>query len=348
MAGLFDLLGGGGGDNPLARFLAPEVAMPIAGALMGGGSNMQNLGQAFMAGGQALGQQNEGRRLKAQTNKTRQFFIDRGAQEYADAIDMGLSPAEAYKAYLADQKELKAEKPLINAGDGNIYDPNTGEFIKNPNASPKAPNVVELFDEQTGQPYKATWDAETGTYKRVGGVKARSGMQLTTNPDGTVTLTEGAIGANGLPKLTESEGKNAGFYARTLQSHEIINGLEKVGTQIDTTLKDNIPLGGNYMKTPEQQMLSQAERDFINAVLRRESGAVISNEEFANAKEQYLPKPGDSDEVLAQKRANREAAIRGIEISAGQGAQFATQPPSGLRAQPPASGGYRILGVEGQ
>jgi hypothetical protein len=76
----------------------------------------------------------------------------------------------------------------------------------------------------------------------------------------------------------------------------------------------------------------QAKRDFINAILRRESGAVISEEEFANAEQQYFPQPGDGPEVIAQKRANRENAIRGIEVSAGQGARLATQPPSGLDA----------------
>jgi len=105
--GLLDALRGGQ-DSPLARLLAPEVAMPMASALMGGGSNMQNLGAAFGAGGQAFGQIKEQKRLTAQTNKTRQFFVSKGLTEYADAIDMGLSPAETYKAYLAD---IKAQPP---------------------------------------------------------------------------------------------------------------------------------------------------------------------------------------------------------------------------------------------
>lgn len=347
--GLLDALRGGQ-DSPLARLLAPEVAMPMASALMGGGSNMQNLGAAFGAGGQAFGQIKEQKRLTAQTNKTRQFFVSKGLNEYADAIDMGLSPAEAYKAYLSDQKELKAQKALVNAGDGQLYDPNSKEWISAPNRGTKPPNVVELFDEQTGQPYKATWNADSGTYERVGGVKARSGMQLTTNPDGTVTLTEGSIGS-GMPKLTEAEGRNSGFYGRTVKAHEIITKLEDQGTQLGTTLKEGVGIGGNYMMTAEQQMYTQAKRDFVNAILRRESGAVISPTEFDSAEKQYFPQPGEGPEVVAQKRAARETAIRGLEISSGQGAQFATQPtgvpgPPAPAAQTPGS--YRILGVEGQ
>lgn len=322
--GLLDALRGGQ-DSPLARLLAPEVAMPMASALMGGGSNMQNLGAAFGAGGQAFGQIKEQKRLTAQTNKTRQFFVEKGLNEYADAIDMGLSPAEAYKAYLSDQKELKAQKSLVNAGDGQLYDPNSKEWISAPNRGTKPPNVVELFDEQTGQPYKATWNADSGTYERVGGVKARSGMQLTTNPDGTVTLTEGSIG-NGLPKLTEAEGRNSGFYGRGVESHKIISQLEDQGTSLFNATAGSLPVVGNYALSAEAQKYKQAQRDFVNAVLRRESGAVISDQEFANAKEQYFPQPGDGPEVIAQKRANRETTIRGLEISSGQGAQFATQP----------------------
>lgn len=348
--GLLDALRGGQ-DSPLARLLAPEVAMPMASALMGGGSNMQNLGAAFGAGGQAFGQIKEQKRLTAQTNKTRQFFVSKGLNDYADAIDMGLSPAEAYKAYLSDQKELKAQKALVNAGDGQLYDPNSKEWISAPNRGTKPPNVVELFDEQTGQPYKATWNADSGTYERVGGVKARSGMQMTTHPDGTVTYTEGTIGNNGLPKLTEAEGRNSGFYGRGVESHKIITQLEEQGTSLGNKIAGGIPVLGNYMRGPEAQKFAQAQRDFINAVLRRESGAVISPEEFANAEQQYFPQPGDGPEVIAQKRANRETTIRGLEISSGQGAQFATQPtgvpgPAAPAAQTPGS--YRILGVEGQ
>jgi hypothetical protein len=61
----------------------------------------------------------------------------------------------------------------------------------------------------------------------------------------------------------------------------------------------------------------QAKRDFINASLRRESGAVISPEEFKNAEMQYFPKPGDSADVLAQKKANRETQAKGFLKSAG-------------------------------
>jgi flagellum-specific peptidoglycan hydrolase FlgJ len=224
------------------------------------------------------------------------------------------------------QKEIQGREnqPLINAGDGRLYDPNNRSWIEAPNSNPKAPTVVELFDEATGQPYKATWDAAKGQYERVGGIKARTGMQLTTNPDGTVSLTEGSIG--NMPKLTESEGRNSGFYGRGVESHAVLNNLEQEGTSIWNKTVGSLPLVGNFARSEDAQKYDQAKRNFINSVLRRESGAVISPEEFSNADQQYFPQPGDGPEVIEQKRKNRETTIQGLKISSGQGAAFATPP----------------------
>jgi hypothetical protein len=66
--------------------------------------------------------------------------------------------------------------------------------------------------------------------------------------------------------------------------------------------------------SPEQQQVEQSQRDFVNAVLRRESGAAIGASEFENAKKQYFPQLGDSDEVKAQKKRNRDLAVQGLLI----------------------------------
>lgn len=74
----------------------------------------------------------------------------------------------------------------------------------------------------------------------------------------------------------------------------------------------------NLAIDPINQKVEQAQRNFINAVLRRESGAVISDDEFKNAQLQYFPDVGDSPELLAQKAANRKSAIEGMAIGAGK------------------------------
>ena len=69
-------------------------------------------------------------------------------------------------------------------------------------------------------------------------------------------------------------------------------------------------------------MYEQAKRDFINAILRQESGATIGADEFSNANKQYFPQVGDTPQVIEQKRRNRETVIKALEIISGAGASM--------------------------
>jgi hypothetical protein len=83
------------------------------------------------------------------------------------------------------------------------------------------------------------------------------------------------------------------------------------------------PLPG-FMGGPssEQQQVDQARRNFITAVLRKESGAAISPAEFSNEEKKYFPQAGDTADVIAQKQAARNLAIQAMTVQAGpQGAR---------------------------
>lgn len=182
-------------------------------------------------------------------------------------------------------------------------------------AGRKPPTVKEFFDDDSGQPYKAQWNPQTKEWDRIGGWKAASGGITITNPDGTTTQIGGP--AN---KLTVDQGKNTGFLIRARDANAVLDNLDTEGTKFWSRTAEDLPLGvGNYLQSDEYQKFEQARRDFINAVLRRESGAVISDAEFENADKQYFPQPGDSDEVIKQKRRNRANAVKGFEVGAGPG-----------------------------
>lgn len=120
-------------------------------------------------------------------------------------------------------------------------------------------------------------------------------------------------------KAPTEDQSNAALYATRMQeSDKIIQDLEKSGVFQDPTLDARAGSGlTNWTVGAEGQKFVQAQRDFINAVLRRESGAVISPEEFANGRLQYFPQPGDKPATIEQKRRNRETAIEGIKNAAG-------------------------------
>lgn len=65
------------------------------------------------------------------------------------------------------------------------------------------------------------------------------------------------------------------------------------------------------------QSAATAMRDFINAALRRESGAAISASEYDSAIQNYFPQPGEDPSVTAQKRKNRELVIQGMREAGG-------------------------------
>ena len=124
-------------------------------------------------------------------------------------------------------------------------------------------------------------------------------------------------------KFNEGQGKAAGFTDRMLQSEGILSGLngeggvQDQGTSALQTGLSAVPGVGNYLTSANRQKFEQAKRDFINAQLRRESGAAISPTEFDSANKQYFPTPGDSAEVIQQKAANRRAAVEAMGREGG-------------------------------
>jgi hypothetical protein len=90
------------------------------------------------------------------------------------------------------------------------------------------------------------------------------------------------------------------------------------GTGLRQIIGENLPMG-NYLLTDEGQQYDQAKRDFINAILRQESGAAIGKDEFDSANVQYFPQPGDGNAVIAQKKQNRIQKIRGLGAGMGEG-----------------------------
>jgi hypothetical protein len=115
---------------------------------------------------------------------------------------------------------------------------------------------------------------------------------------------------------TEDQRKAKGFYDRTLASDAILSNPDIISAgqgQFDKTVS-GLP-GSQYITSTKFQQFDQAKRDFVNATLRRESGAAISPSEFENAEKQYFPLPGEPDEVIKQKAANRKLVIQSLRES---------------------------------
>ena len=148
------------------------------------------------------------------------------------------------------------------------------------------------------------------------------------------------------PKLTETQSNATAFGMRAKESNALLNQLEKSGTKntgvvrsavsgtlgmtpfIGEKLEQGASSAMNVLPTflggpnEAQQSTEQARRNFVTAVLRKESGAAISPSEFDNEARKYFPQPGDTDKVVKQKQDARELAIKALEVQAGPGARY--------------------------
>jgi hypothetical protein len=74
----------------------------------------------------------------------------------------------------------------------------------------------------------------------------------------------------------------------------------------------------NWMVSPEGQQYANAQKDWVRAKLRRESGAAIGDDEMAQEVKTYFPQPGDAEEVIKQKEERRKIATQGLKDAAGK------------------------------
>lgn len=145
------------------------------------------------------------------------------------------------------------------------------------------------------------------------------------------------------PNPKQGEAASAGYANRLAESAALIDQSQGALSSLGQNMKSHVPVIGNYLVSGEFQKGDQAERNFINAQLRRESGAAIAESEFANARKQYIPQPGDGPEVLAQKKAARDMAVRNMQLSAGNtllppGVNQMASPPRGAPMVPQQQG----------
>lgn len=108
------------------------------------------------------------------------------------------------------------------------------------------------------------------------------------------------------------------FYNRGKQaSDEIANsGYEEQYAKANllTQAQGSMP---NILQTDAQQKYRQAQRTFTEARLRKESGAAVPQSEYDNDARTYFAVPGDSTQVIAQKRAMRQGVLDGLAFQAG-------------------------------
>ena len=123
--------------------------------------------------------------------------------------------------------------------------------------------------------------------------------------------------AKGKSPTKESQQVTANYASRIKQSNDQLNGIEDQFADQWALTNWAADKMWNSLKSNDRQAMDQSKRNFINSVLRRESGAVITDPEFANANQQYFVQPGDGKKVIEQKRQNRNLVQRNFIKASG-------------------------------
>jgi hypothetical protein len=234
------------------------------------------------------------------------FFEQQGQGDWARAVADGLvEPGAAYMEWMQGKAPGEPMKGVVV--NDRLVNPVTGELIGDYSSSdaPKPTSSMQEYEYARSQGYTGTFQQYETEMKKAGA----------TNID-----------------FNANQGTAAAYADRMATANEIISDpkIEAAMMDIGKQGASRVPIAGNFLVGPEFQQAEQAKRDFINAILRRESGATIRDEEFQSANQQYFPQPGDTPQVLAQKAENRRIAIEGVARAAGPNYSSPSITPPGV------------------
>ena len=298
--------------------------------IMAGDQNaLAQLAQYDPAGAQSMAYAAEDQQRQRETAK-------REAVEYAKTISAEQAAAEAAEIERSVKAALAAPTP--EAYDAMVTQMGRPELVGTfDNRQALAADYMTVAEvlKMTAPPEGPEWRPATPEEAAANGAVAGqvntktgkfdaqnppSGMSLTTNPDGTMTLEQGpgVTGAGRTGKPTEGSLASEGYLQRMQKAEGVFKTLEEAGTTaLGWTDRPAVNTDAESWKLTEpEQMLLQAQRDWVRAKLRKESGAVIGPEEMAAEIKQYFPQPGEGEKVIAQKKESRKRAEEQLRITA--------------------------------
>jgi hypothetical protein len=250
------------------------------------------------------------------------------AQEYARSISAEQAAAQAAEI----EQALSGAAPLFQTGDREGYaawlareglDPADYPFEQFPAFAASMAGVRDALKSVTTQA-----ENPSDRFKVVGSqlvdlaaeggpamvMEAPGQTETIYGPDGKPIIERGP--SNAKQKPTEGNLTSAGYLQRMTGAEKIMDDLAAKGvTAIGLT--DTVAVGTRfepYKLSSDEQLLVQAQRDWVRAKLRKESGAVISPEEEANEIRTYFPQPGQDKAQIDQKREARKRAERQLQI----------------------------------
>jgi len=219
--------------------------------------------------------------------------------------DFAKSKFDAEKA----QRELTGQEPTTEEKTfRNVFLPG---YLKTNRLPPTDENVYQAYSE-----------FQEAKRPRIGGVPGVDvpKPQAVIDQDVEKAARIAAINAaNASQKpATEGERKTLGFYERMKNAEENLSTLEDTLSKLDTMGQLRLKNAPDWAQSKEGQLYHQALRQFTEARLRKESGAVIGPSEFELSEKTFFRQPNDDPETVKRKKAARAQLLNSMRREAGK------------------------------
>lgn len=253
---------------------------------------------------------NKGDAEMALQNLTKQYNI--ASQDYINKQNLGIQDLEKGVNEAANMSPDIDWRPLAA-----FYGMPVDAFSKPESKSERSNRILKLKEGIQGARKGLSQEGLAALKAQIDAYKASKDNSLDNELKKSTIFKNYSDAGIRKDKADESkpdQSKAATFANRMEQAESVFNSLEKRGFN-PSDKKNAIAQSVLYpeiFKPENVKVLEQAQRNFINATLRRESGSAISPSEFDSGKKQYFPQVGDGPEVLAQKAENRRIVREGL------------------------------------
>lgn len=145
--------------------------------------------------------------------------------------------------------------------------------------------------------------------------KTPEGMVIESDGQGGFRMVQGAgAGTAAAKPFTEGQSKDVVFATRAKGALEALEPIAGSLTDRTDSAWGALPWGlGGGQQSADFQVAETAGQEFLQAILRKDTGAAITPAEQTLYGETYLPRPGDSAERLAYKSEARKRAVAALE-----------------------------------
>lgn len=198
----------------------------------------------------------------------------------------------------------------VEIGD-RLVNPQTGEVMAD--FSSAAPEFRVATPQEAAQ-----YGAQAGQFGPDGRFYPNdppAGLAVETGPDGQVRVVQGAgaQAAAGKP-FTEGQSKDIAYATRAEGALATLDPIAGKLADRGEIAAGWLPMGlSKGVQSDEFQVARASGDEFLQAILRKDTGAAITADEQALYGQTYLPQPGDSPAALAHKEQARRRAVEAIK-----------------------------------